>query len=55
MTVATRTGAPHPYYVSHTYASITVTGADETVVYHRSYAGATNNWQTAKLSPSLKT
>lgn len=43
MTVATRTGAPHPYYVSHTYASITVTGADETVVYHRSYAGATNN------------
>lgn len=43
MTVTTRTGAPHPYYVSHTYASITVTGADETVVYHRRYAGATNN------------
>ena len=43
MTVATRTGAPHPYYVSHTYASITVTGADETVVYHRNYAGAASN------------
>lgn len=48
MTVATRTGAPHPYYVSHTYASITVTGADETVVYHRSYAGAASNRATSE-------
>ncbi|WP_163365219.1 putative mucin/carbohydrate-binding domain-containing protein, partial [Enterobacter asburiae] len=34
---------PHSYYTTHTYASITVTGEDDTVVYQRSYAGATNN------------
>lgn len=43
MTIATRAGAPHAYYVSNTYASITVTDEDDTVIYHRSYAGATNN------------
>jgi Viral enhancin protein. len=43
MTVATRAGTPHSYYTSHTYASIMVTGADDTVVYQRSYAGATSN------------
>ncbi|WP_422482541.1 putative mucin/carbohydrate-binding domain-containing protein, partial [Pleomorphochaeta sp. DL1XJH-081] len=39
MTVDTRAGTPHSYYTSHTYASITVTGADDIVVYQRSYAG----------------
>ncbi len=43
MTVATCAGTPHSYYTSHTYASIMVTGADDTVVYQRSYAGATSN------------
>lgn len=43
MTVATRAGTPHSYYTSHTYASITVTGADDTIIYQRSYAGATSN------------
>ncbi|PMC17776.1 hypothetical protein CJ207_17820, partial [Klebsiella aerogenes] len=43
MTVATRAGTPHSYYTTHTYASITVTAEDDTVVYQRSYAGATNN------------